>query len=155
MVDSQQLETVAEPKDRTLLVCVTVMVLGVCGAVAYVGPKFAPQPTPAPVVPGGNLASLVPEAEARSKLAAYYREWAQAVADPKFPLRDTVQVSNALRFSANHFESSERLPPMAQLRDPIQRKIEYAIGKENRPIDDDSRGDLATVLGQIADDFGG
>lgn len=135
---------------------VTFLLATAIGAGAWVYTQGGrPVPAPSPVVPGGSLRDLVPEAEARGKLAAYYREWAQAVADPKFPLRDTVQVSNALRFSANHFESTERLPPMAQLRDPIQRKIEYAIGKENRPIDDDSRGDLATVLGQIADDFGG
>lgn len=120
--------------------------------------RFAPQPSPvipSPAGPGGSLRSLVPEPEARAQLAAYYREWATAVADPKFPLTDTVQVSNALRFSANHFESTERLPPMQQLREPIARKVEYAIGKENRPIDDAARTELATVFGQISDDFGG
>lgn len=138
---------------------ITLVVVAAIGAATVIVPKFAPQPTPvipgpAPVVPAGNLASLVPEAESRAKLAQFFGDFAAVVRDEKCPLKSTGQFREAYRAAVPLMQSAGRLPDVKAIDAPISERLTIAMGGlDDKPLTDTTRSLLAGTLDSVAAEF--
>lgn len=145
------------PKASPYVWPVTVLLLALIGAGAYVAPKFAPQPIPVipgPVTPAGNLAALVPEAESRAKLARFFGDFALVLRDEKCPLATTGQFRDAYRAAVPLMQSAGRLPNVQQIDAPISERLKIAMGGlDDKPLNDTTRSLLAGTLDGVAAEF--
>lgn len=136
------------------VLCVVLLVGGGFFAFkAFVGP---PVPGPTPSTPTANLSSLVPEPEARAKLARFYADFALVLRSESCPLKTTADFREAQRLAATVLQDAARLPTVDAINEPISKRIEVALGGlDNKPLSKVSPGLLANTLEAISQEFGG
>lgn len=104
-----------------------------------------------------RLAELVPDADARAMLSAYYGDWAAMLRTEAKPLKTTGQFRDAYRMATPALQQSGDLPSVKAIDEPISNRIAETIGLADTNLDGEPplRSSLAATLSAISDDFGG
>ena len=132
-------------------VCVVVV-----AAVAFL--LMQPSKPAGPTTPEvSRLAELVPDADSRSRLSAFFADFAAVLTTDAKPCKTTGDFREAYRLAVAPMKSAARLPDVKAIDEPISNRIKSAIGLEDTPLDGEPplRSNLAAVLTSISDDFGG
>lgn len=139
-----------------ILASVLVVVIGGPVAVrSILGPPVPVNPAPSPVTPSVSLATLVPEAESRAKLAAFYRDLATVIRSESCPLKTTGDFRDAYRLAVPLMQDAGRLPNVQAIDAPISERLKIAMGGlQDQPLGP-VRDVLAGTLDAISTEFGG
>lgn len=124
----------------------------VVGAVVVVSMLRAPSPAPTPT-PAVRLASLVPDADARGKLRAFFGDFAAVLRSEAKPLKTTGQFRDAYRLAVPTFQGAAKLSGLEAIDKPVADVIGAAIGKADAPLDGEPplRSNLANALDAVAE----
>jgi hypothetical protein len=125
-----------------------------CGTVIYLA-GGSPLNTPKPEV--SRLAELVPDADSRARLSAFFGDFSLVITQDAKPLKTTGDFREAYRLAVTPLKTSARLPDVKAIDEPISDRIASAIGLADTALDGEPplRSNLAATLTAISDDFGG
>lgn len=150
------------PGNTTLVivaaVCVTAVLccLIVVGGLVYLSGKPGGG-TPDDAKPKARLAELVPDADSRARLSAFFGDFAAVLTQDSKPCKTTQDFREAYQLAVKPMKTAARLPDVKAIDEPISQRIASAIGLADTPLDGEPplRSNLAATLTAIADDFGG
>lgn len=135
----------------TVVLCVAIL----AGALIYLGGK--PSPSTPDTKPVARLAELVPDADSRARLSAFFGDFAAVITQDAKPCKTTGDFREAYRLAIKPMKTAARLPDVKAIDEPISQRIASAIGLADTALDGEPplRSNLAATLTAIADDFGG
>lgn len=114
--------------------------LGIVGA-AWVKSVGTGRDQPRPTPPTFSLAALIPEADTRVKVHAFYRDMAVAVASPE--VRTLEQFRNAQQSAVKILQASVAFPSVpAEANAAISKRLEEAVGLEPGELTAEKRAAL-------------
>ena len=139
----------------TVALCVVLCAAMVCGTVIYLAGK--PAPSGPDTKPKARLAELVPDADSRARLSAFFGDFAVVITQDSKPLKTTGDFREAYKLAVTPMKTAARLPDVKAIDEPISQRISQAIGLADTALDGEPplRSNLAATLTAISDDFGG
>lgn len=113
------------------------------------------QPTPVVPVPSQPLASLVPKAEQRATLSAFYRDFADVLTRDASTVKTTGQFRTAHSLAAALLLQQTGYTRNPGLDQAVSDRIKAAIGLDDAPLDATKRAALVACLTAISAELGG
>lgn len=112
------------------------------------------QPAPVVPVPQQPLATLVPNAEHRATLSAFYRDFAAVLAADNGGIVKTTGQFRAAQNNASKLLSQGEIR-YPQFAEAVSQRLSATIGLDDAPMDATKRAALVAALTAISQELGG